>query len=242
MARWDGVSWSGLGAGLTAGSTGVRALAAFDDGAGRRLYAGGSLIASGGTPMPNVASWDGNTWSAVGDGFDVEVDALCAFDDGAGAVLYAGGLFDFSGDAVAGGIAGGYLLLATIKQQATLANMAIGVGAFAVLGAIWTFVASSFLQVLGGALWQAALSVLDLVDPSLGFPDAAAEAPEGPAARDLPHRLVRQRARTRHHTDLTFLMYRAWHDADLAFARCNDARAVGPDNAHTFAVGNHFHQ
>ena len=39
-----------------------------------------------------------------------------------------------------------------------------------------------------GALWQAALSVLDRVDPSLGHPDAAAEAPEGPAAVALPFR------------------------------------------------------
>src|SRR5262249_51653123 len=45
----------------------------------------------------------------------------------------------------------------------------------------------------------------------------------------LRHRLIGQRARARNDTDRTALVNVARHDADLALARCDDARTVRPD-------------
>lgn len=44
----------------------VSALAAFDDGSGEALYAGGLFHVAGGTLTLNIARWDGTTWSALG--------------------------------------------------------------------------------------------------------------------------------------------------------------------------------
>jgi len=54
----------------------------------------------------------------------------------------------------AGAMLGGYELTMLMKQP-TLIAVALGVIASAVLGAIWTFAASSFLHVASGALRQA---------------------------------------------------------------------------------------
>ena len=47
--------------------------------------------------------------------------------------------------------------------------------------------------------------------------------------RRLRHRLVRQRARARHHADLALLVDVPGHDADLALARLDDTGAVRTD-------------
>lgn len=52
-------------------------------------------------------------------------------------------------------ILGGYGLTRLLGDAATVANVAVGVFASGVLGAIWSFIAGSFLQVAGTALWQA---------------------------------------------------------------------------------------
>jgi trimeric autotransporter adhesin len=84
IARWDGRSWSAVGAGP---GIDVRALAVVDDGSGRRLCAGGSL--------GRVRRWDGQRWeplpATLGQG---PILALAAFDDGRGPALYAGSSFD----------------------------------------------------------------------------------------------------------------------------------------------------
>jgi len=56
---------------------------------------------------------------------------------------------------VAGAVLGGYGLT-TLMERPTLLTIAFGVIASAVLGGIWTFGASSFLQVASSALRQAA--------------------------------------------------------------------------------------
>lgn len=75
----------------------MRALEVWDDGDGPALYAAGDFTHAGGVPAPNVARWDGSTWSAVqgpgGNGIDGEVGALQVFDDGGGPALYAAGSF-----------------------------------------------------------------------------------------------------------------------------------------------------
>lgn len=52
-------------------------------------------------------------------------------------------------------ILGGYGLARLLGENATVANVGVGVLASGVLGAIWSFIAGSFLQVAGTALWQA---------------------------------------------------------------------------------------
>ena len=52
-----------------------------------------------------------------------------------------------------------------------------------------------------------------------------------PGVGGLAHRLVGQRARARHDADAARLVDVARHDADLALARRDDARAVRTDQA-----------
>ncbi len=95
VAVWDGAAWTALGNPLTYGH--VTSLAAFDDGAGLKLYAGceGAV----------VIRWDGASWSIVGTYFQPTaagaVRSLAVFDDGSGARLYAGGNFTSPGARVA---------------------------------------------------------------------------------------------------------------------------------------------
>jgi murein DD-endopeptidase MepM/ murein hydrolase activator NlpD len=110
IAKWDGSSWSPLGAGMTVGSTAtdnpmVRALSVFDDGTGAALYAGGSFITAGGATANNIAKWDGSMWAPLGTGVSWPVNALAVFDDGGGPALYAGGVFTTAGGVSAKSIA-----------------------------------------------------------------------------------------------------------------------------------------
>src|SRR5262249_38072745 len=80
-------TWSALATGLMLNATTpgrVYAFAAFDDGGGLALYAGGQFVAPGGPSY--VARFDGTSWSSVGvqrpsamsPAYDLDV-----FDDGA---------------------------------------------------------------------------------------------------------------------------------------------------------------
>ena len=75
-AKWDGASWSALGARLVTNTLAW--------GTGGTLFAGGDV----------VDQWDGTSWSSVGPGTDSYVYALAT--DGAGN-LYAGGAFTTAG-------------------------------------------------------------------------------------------------------------------------------------------------
>ena len=102
IARWDGVEWSALGTGLYNEDPlfvhNAAALEVFDDGSGPALYVGGRFTEAGGVPALNVARWDGEQWSAMGDGLTgYEVRALAIYDDGSGPALYAGGYIDIGG-------------------------------------------------------------------------------------------------------------------------------------------------
>jgi len=104
MAKWDGVSLSGVGYDGLPGSFGnrVTSLTVFDDGSGvgTALYAAGQFIDpknSGNPPVTvnlrNIARWDGSAWSALGNSLDDDVLALAGLDDGVNRILYAGGQF-----------------------------------------------------------------------------------------------------------------------------------------------------
>jgi len=86
IAKWDGSSWSALGAGVDGT---VKALA-WD---GTNLYVGGLFYTAGGATAYRIARWDGAAWSAVGTGMNQVVEAL-AWD---GSSLYAGGAFTTAG-------------------------------------------------------------------------------------------------------------------------------------------------
>lgn len=104
IARWDGVAWEPLGAGVLGGNPNeVLALCVFDGGAGHgpSLYAAGTFNTAGSTAVSNIARWDGSQWHAVGSGINGTVEDLCVFDpDGSGPAspaLVAAGSFTLAG-------------------------------------------------------------------------------------------------------------------------------------------------
>ena len=102
VAKWNGTAWSALAGPSGTGVSGaVRALAAWDDGGGEALYAGGDFSKAGGVTVNLIAKWNGSAWSALAGpldtGMDQPVEALTVWDDGGGPALYAGGYFTMAG-------------------------------------------------------------------------------------------------------------------------------------------------
>ncbi|MBX3324159.1 MAG: hypothetical protein KF757_14365 [Phycisphaeraceae bacterium] len=104
IARWDGHAWSDLESSGVMRAIAIYCLAAFDDGSGPALYAGGYFRTAGGVTVIGVARWDGHDWSLVG-GEVGSVRALTVFDDGSGPALYAGGSFFTAGGVTVNGVA-----------------------------------------------------------------------------------------------------------------------------------------
>jgi trimeric autotransporter adhesin len=76
IARWNGSTWSPLGASLFGGITpSVRALAVLSGG---ELMVGGAFANAGILQVNNVAIWNGSLWSQVGSGTNGSVGALIA--------------------------------------------------------------------------------------------------------------------------------------------------------------------
>ncbi|HEU5319466.1 MAG TPA: HYR domain-containing protein, partial [Methylomirabilota bacterium] len=93
VAKWNGASWSALGSQQE--DQNVYVLAAYDDGSGPALYAGGDSV---------IARWDGVRWSVLAQ-MNGGVVALTVYDDGGGPALYAGGGFTLAGGLAANRIA-----------------------------------------------------------------------------------------------------------------------------------------
>jgi hypothetical protein len=106
IARWNGWNWTALGTGL-GGASGKYAgvLKTLDeDGAGPMqpaLYVGGGFDQAGGVNAPNLAKWNGSTWTGFGAGPGGPVyDVTVYDDDGPGPHppgLYAAGRFSVGG-------------------------------------------------------------------------------------------------------------------------------------------------
>lgn len=109
IARWDGVSWYALGAGLGTAEEGEDFLAVYDIAKhGNELYAVGRFPASGSNSVTNFARWNGSMWEQVGQGLNGGKEtviwrgdayygygqALCSTLGG----LLVGGDFVFSGN------------------------------------------------------------------------------------------------------------------------------------------------
>jgi hypothetical protein len=105
VAKWDGTSWSSLGAGKANGVNGtVYSLALL----GGDLYVGGYFSQAGGAAASSIAKWNGTTWSPLGAGLSNaastqlgNVSALIA----SGSTLYAAGTFTLAGGTDANNIA-----------------------------------------------------------------------------------------------------------------------------------------
>lgn len=76
IARWDGVTWHALGAGLNGA---VTALAVLPNG---DVLAAGNFTASGATTTGRLARWNGTTWSAFGTNVPSGVVALAILGNG----------------------------------------------------------------------------------------------------------------------------------------------------------------
>ncbi|MDO7875411.1 T9SS type A sorting domain-containing protein [Hymenobacter sp. ASUV-10] len=97
VARWNGSTWSALGAGVGGGlgavsNLRVTALAATASG---HLYLGGLFGQAGGTPVHNLVRWDGSAWLPLGSGLNGEVVGLASDATGK---LYVAGAFGGVGD------------------------------------------------------------------------------------------------------------------------------------------------
>ena len=86
VGKWDGNTWSALGAGVNGA---VEAVAVN----GGDVYVGGLFTAASGIGATNIAKWNGITWSALGMGINGLVRAIAV----SGNDVYAGGNFSMAG-------------------------------------------------------------------------------------------------------------------------------------------------
>lgn len=90
VARWDGANWSALGDGFDINpfQAGVLAFTEFNG----DLVAGGELETSGGTPISNIARWNGSSWEPIGTGLGsiIQGDKVSALTVYRGDLIAAG--------------------------------------------------------------------------------------------------------------------------------------------------------
>lgn len=95
IGRWTGEEWLPLGSGFSGSNGPALAMHYCDDGAGAKLYVGGSFSGIGGVSATNVAAWNGQSWEPVGSGLSASgagaVSALGSFVLPEGRRLFAGG-------------------------------------------------------------------------------------------------------------------------------------------------------
>ena len=103
VARWNGTTWSALGAGISGPPVGPAAVVqCVTTLANGDIVVGGFFDTAGGAPAANIARWDGTNWSALGTGTDAAVLGLATLPNGD---LVAGGSFTTAGGVPAARIA-----------------------------------------------------------------------------------------------------------------------------------------
>lgn len=106
VAKWNGTTWSALGAGIPpASSSEVNALAVFDDGGGEALFVGGTFPTAGSGRAEGLAKWDGMTWTGDGLATVGVLYGLTVVPDGSGEAMIALGNHTRVGAKFAGSVA-----------------------------------------------------------------------------------------------------------------------------------------
>ena len=191
VARWNGTTWSPVGAGVVGGLT---SMTVFDDGSGPRLYAAG-LLGALGTGGGGIVRWDGSQWTPytsllnTAGGSDEVPWCITGYDDGSGSKLYVGGGFPgcvarwngTSWAVVGGGIANSpFDIPATVKALSvfddgtgfalyaggafqTVSNPSVGPNIARYSGGTWTTVAGGL-----GSGWGDEVSALEVYDDGNG--------------------------------------------------------------------------
>ncbi len=103
IKRWDGTRWFALGSGISSGVS-VAGMAEYDFGNGPELVVGGDLTQLYGTPVSNLARWNGQAWSAFGFP-NGQITAVATLDTLAGPSLMVGGGFGLIGGVSARNVA-----------------------------------------------------------------------------------------------------------------------------------------
>src|SRR6185503_15774793 len=75
LARWDGTSWSSLGAVNQV----VTALCVTEDDDGPGLFVGGDFTRAGVFQPSRVARWSGSSWATLGSGISQPIESLTVF-------------------------------------------------------------------------------------------------------------------------------------------------------------------
>ena len=110
VAKWDGTTWSALGAGLQDNTSGTQSVSArtLVVAANGDLYVGGDFLQAGAVPAAGIARWNGTAWNALGAGVRqggssrAMVRAVAIASTG---TVYAAGYFTQAGGVPAAGIA-----------------------------------------------------------------------------------------------------------------------------------------
>ena len=89
IAKWNGSSWSALGAGLPGNSSSVRAVVLGND-----VIAFGDFTTATGSPTNRIARWNGSAWSSLGNGLNGGIPLAATVGGGS---LYVGGAFSTAG-------------------------------------------------------------------------------------------------------------------------------------------------
>lgn len=91
LAKWEGSTWSSLGAGADNGVSGPVRAVAFKQ---SLLFVGGDFREAGSTAANFIAKWNGSNWSPLGSGVSGIVYAFAHSGNGA---IYVGGQFQTAG-------------------------------------------------------------------------------------------------------------------------------------------------
>ena len=106
VAKWNGTTWSTLGAGIGDEGSSTAVVYALAVAANGDVYAGGEFTRAGGAAATNVARWNGTAWSSLGtgtsNGVNGRVSALAVTSSGD---VYVGGYFTQAGGTAANYVA-----------------------------------------------------------------------------------------------------------------------------------------